>query len=240
MSEFISTEVERYIGKGAVKNMAIVVDGIIGAGKSTLAKFLSESLGMPVYEELVDDGRGRLAQRMLDRFYADQSRWSAIIQVMFLNDRFNDIKKVDQTGEAAIFDRSIYGDEIFAKTIHDRGQMTSDEFRIYRDLLHNMLMHVHPPELLIYIDVSIDTAMQRIQIRDRSTEADMIPRDYMQDLRRNYEQWFERFDLCPKVRIDMDAHALTQDGELTDDMKARILEHIKPHLSQGYLKRLDI
>jgi deoxyadenosine/deoxycytidine kinase len=103
-----------------------------------------------------------------------------------------------------------------------------------------MLMHVHPPELLIYIDVSIDTAMQRIQIRDRSTEADMIPRDYMQDLRRNYEQWFERFDLCPKVRIDMDAHALTQDGELTDDMKARILEHIKPHLSQGYLKRLDI
>ncbi|GKT30935.1 hypothetical protein ADUPG1_005692, partial [Aduncisulcus paluster] len=106
----------------------------------------SEALHVPMYEELLSDDKGSMAQRMLDRFYADQKRWSAIIQVMFLNDRFRDIKKVDSTGEAAIFDRSIYGDEIFAKTIHDRGQMSRDEFKIYKDLLHNMLMHINPPE----------------------------------------------------------------------------------------------
>ncbi len=93
MSEFTSTDRGKYLGEGAVQNMAIVVDGIIGAGKSTVATFLSESLGIPVYEELLDDSKGILAQRMLDRFYADQKRWSAIIQVMFLNDRFRDIKK---------------------------------------------------------------------------------------------------------------------------------------------------
>ncbi len=215
--------------------MAIVVDGIIGAGKSTVATFLSESLGIPVYEELLDDSKGILAQRMLDRFYADQKRWSAIIQVMFLNDRFRDIKKVDESGEAAIFDRSIYGDEIFAKTIHDRGgQMNRDEFRIYRELLHNMLLHIKPPELLIYIDVSIDTAMDRIRIRDRSSEAELIPRDYMQDLRRNYEAWFEDFDLCAKVRIDMDAHSLNENDELSEDIKEKILSEIKPYLSEKY------
>tara|TARA_Y100000588_G_C14170298_1_gene888833 strand:- start:773 stop:1483 length:711 start_codon:yes stop_codon:yes gene_type:complete len=234
MSEFTSTDRGKYIDKGAVCNMAIVVDGIIGAGKSTVAKFLSEALGIPVYEELLDDGKGSMAQRMLDRFYADQKRWSAIIQVMFLNDRFKDIKEVDASGKAAIFDRSIYGDEIFAKTIHDRGQMSRDEFKIYKELLHNMLLHVKAPELLIYIDVSIDTAMERIKIRDRSTEADLIPRDYMRDLRQNYEAWFDDFDLCPKVRIDMDTHSLGENEELTDEMKETILEAIRPYLGDQY------
>ncbi len=240
MSEFISTEFERYKSKGAVNNMAIVVDGIIGAGKSTVAEFLSDTLGIAVYEELVDDDRGRLAQRMLDRFYADQGRWSAIIQVMFLNDRFRDIKNVDETGGAAIFDRSIYGDEIFAKTIHDRGQMTTDEFRIYRDLLHNMLAHVNPPELLIYIDVSVDTAMRRIQARNRSTEADLIPKDYMQDLRRNYELWYEAFDLCTKVRIDLEEDMLTPEGNLSDKMKNYILDQVRPYLNERYAAMLKL
>lgn len=234
MSDFTSTDRGKYIGKGAKRNMAIVVDGIIGAGKSTVAKFLSDALGIPMYEELLDDSKGILAQRMLDRFYADQKRWSAIIQVMFLNDRFRDIKKVDASGQAAIFDRSIYGDEIFAKTIHERGQMNRDEFRIYKELLHNMLNHIKPPELLVYIDVSVDTAMERIRVRDRSTEAEMIPRDYMQDLRRNYEVWYEEFDLCPKVRVDMDAHSLDGNDELSDEMKERILNAIKPYLGEKY------
>ncbi len=115
MFEFTSTDQTRYYNKGAERNMAIVVDGIIGAGKSTVAKFLSQALNIPVYEELLDDEKGALAQRMLDRFYADQKRWSAIIQVMFLNDRFRDIKKVDSSGQSAIFDRSIYGDEILPR-----------------------------------------------------------------------------------------------------------------------------
>ncbi len=234
MAHFTSTDRGKYVDEGAVHNMAIVVDGIIGAGKSTVANYLSEALGVPAYEELLEDSRGTLAQRMLDRFYADQKRWSAIIQVMFLNDRFRDIKKVDETGEAAIFDRSIYGDEIFAKTIHDRGQMNRDEFRIYRELLHNMLLHINPPELLIYIDVSVDSAMERIKARDRSTEADMIPRDYMQDLRRNYELWYEEFDLCPKVRIDMDAHSIDENSELTDEMKDKIIQAIKPFIGETY------
>jgi len=83
---FTCTDKNHYIDKGVNKNMAIVIDGIIGAGKSTVGQFLSESLGVPLFEELKDDGKDSLAQRMLDLFYADQTRWSAIIQVMFLND----------------------------------------------------------------------------------------------------------------------------------------------------------
>lgn len=232
MERFISANQEKYIDGGQGSNMAIVIDGIIGAGKSTVGDFLSEVLGVDLFEELKDDGKDTLAQRMLDRFYADQERWSAIIQVMFLNDRFRDIKRIEAQKDSAIFDRSIYGDEIFAKTIHDRGNMTTDEFVIYRDLLHNMLQHINPPELLIYLDVSVDTAMERIEKRSRSTEADLIPRDYMEDLRGNYELWYESFDLCPKVRIDINQCCIDENGKIVEPLRSEILEKIRPLLPE--------
>ena len=227
---FTCTNKDNYFEKGAFKNMAIVIDGIIGAGKSTVGRFISESLNIPLFEELKDDGKDSLAQRMLDLFYEDQTRWSAIIQVMFLNDRFKDLKRIEADGDFAVLDRSIYGDEIFAKTIHERGQMTADEFEIYRDLLHNMLQHINPPQVLVYIDVTVDTAMARINKRARSTEGDLIPRDYMEDLRRNYELWYEQFNLCPKVRIDLNDSALDEDGLVKESVKQNILEAVKRHL----------
>ncbi|MCT4632236.1 MAG: deoxynucleoside kinase [Firmicutes bacterium] len=230
MKQYLSSDYRNYIYEGESSNMAIVVDGIIGAGKSTLASFISEYLELPLYEELKDESSDSLAQRMLDRFYENQERWSAIIQVMFLNDRFRDIKAIEANGNEAILDRSIYGDEIFAKTIHDRGQMTADEFTIYRDLLYNMLQHIRPPELLIYVDVCVDTAMDRINCRARSTEADLIPRDYMEDLRRNYEEWYESFNICPKVRIDFNECCLDENGDLKEDMQEKIISVLKEHL----------
>lgn len=230
MSNFISTKSLNYVYRGEKCNMAIVVDGIIGAGKSTVGKFLSEELSIPLFEELKEDGSESIAQRMLDRFYGDQDRWSAIIQVMFLNERFKDIKMVDDSGDKAIFDRSIYGDEIFAKTIHERGQMLEDEFNIYRDLLHNMIQHINPPEILVYLDVTVDTAMERINKRARSTEADLIPRDYMEDLKRNYEQWYENFELAPKVRIDLNENCVDEEGNLIEPAISQIKEAIKPYL----------
>ncbi|GAB6109342.1 deoxynucleoside kinase [Fusibacter bizertensis] len=234
--KYTCTNKENYTDKGASKNMAIVIDGIIGAGKSTVGHFLSEMLNIPIFEELKDDGKESLAQRMLDLFYADQTRWSAIIQVMFLNDRFKDLKQIEAEGDNAILDRSIYGDEIFAKTIHERGQMTADEFHIYRDLLHNMLQHIKTPQVLIYIDVSVDTALDRINKRARSTEGDLIPRDYMEDLRRNYELWFEQFDLCPKVRFDLNDSALDDEGNVKESVKQEILEAIKPFILHDHIK----
>jgi len=229
MTCYLCTKKHKYNNEGEHKNMAIVVDGIIGAGKSTVANFLSEELGIRLYEELEDDNKDSLAQRMLDRFYADQSRWSAIIQVMFLNDRFRDIKAIEEKEESAIIDRSIYGDEIFARTIHYRGQMETDEFVIYRDLLHNMLEHIKPPEVLVYIDVSVDTAMERIAMRNRSTEADLIPRDYMEDLKKHYEEWFDEYDLSPKVRIDLNDSMPNENGELCQEVKEQIMKALAPY-----------
>jgi len=207
--------------------MSIVVDGIIGAGKTTVARMVSEHLNIPMFEELKnDDLENTIEHRMLDKFYADQNRWSAIIQVMFLNERFRDLKTIEDSNEFAILDRSIYGDEIFAKTINKRGNMTDDELVIYQELLHNMLEHINPPKLLIYLDVSIDTAMERIRKRHRGTEADMIPEDYMVDLRDTYEEWYGEFNLCPKIRIDLNESAVDENGELIPRVQDKILKAV--------------
>lgn len=221
---FASTFRKNYIFEGEYRNMSIVVDGIIGAGKTTVARMIADHLDIPMFEELKnDDTENSLEHRMLNRFYADQDRWSAIIQVMFLNERFRDLKTIEASGENAILDRSIYGDEIFAKTINKRGSMADDELRIYQELLHNMLQHINPPQLLIYLDVTVDTALERIQERSRGTEAEMIPRDYMVDLRDTYEEWYSHFDLCPKIRIDLNESAVDEDGQLLPHMKDKIL-----------------
>lgn len=221
---FASTFRKNYIFEGEYRNMSIVVDGIIGAGKTTVARMIADHLDIPMFEELKnDDTENSLEHRMLNRFYADQDRWSAIIQVMFLNERFRDLKSIEASGQNAILDRSIYGDEIFAKTINKRGSMSDDELRIYQELLHNMLQHINPPQLLIYLDVTVDTALERIQERSRGTEAEMIPRDYMVDLRDTYEAWYSHFDLCPKIRIDLNESAVDEDGQLLPHMKDKIL-----------------
>ncbi|MBM7562665.1 deoxynucleoside kinase [Fusibacter tunisiensis] len=217
--------------KGRDKNMAIVIDGIIGAGKTTVGEFISRELGIPLFQELKDDGKESRAQRMLDLFYETPDRWSAIIQVMFLNDRFKDLKRIERDGNSAVLDRSIYGDEIFARTIHERGEMTHDEFEIYRDLLHNMLAHIKVPEILIYIDVSVDVAMNRIRKRARSTEGDTIPRDYMEDLKRNYESWYNAYNISPKVRINFDKDAVDSNGNLSSEVAHEILQAIRPYVN---------
>lgn len=224
---FASTFRKNYLYGGAFNNMSIVVDGIIGVGKTTVARMISEHLDIPMFEELKnDDTEDTLEHRMLNRFYEEQDRWSAIIQVMFLNERFRDLKEIENNEQFAILDRSIYGDEIFAKTINKRGQMTDDELQIYQELLHNMLEHINPPKLLIYLDVSIDTAMERIKKRSRGNEGALIPRDYMEDLRDTYEEWYSSFDLCPKIRIDLNESALDDEGNLIPKVQERILNSV--------------
>ena len=226
---YISCDKKNY-KEGLDHNMSIIVDGIIGAGKTTVGKFLSEEYQLEFYEELKSEDNINLAQRMLDRFYADPNRWSAIIQTMFLSDRFRDMKTVQESKKRSIFDRSIYGDEIFAKTIHYRGQMTDDEFLIYQKVLKNMLSYIERPELLIYVDVSVDTAMERINRRARSTEADLIPRDYMEDLKKHYDKWYNAFDLCPKLKLNLNDSMLDANGDINKEMRKYILDHINDML----------
>ena len=130
------------INRGGYWNM-LVIDGVVGVGKSTLMNILEEN-GYVAFEEPVVDNP------ILEKFYYDRERYSFPLQIFFLNKRFKNIKDASKI-ENAVMDRSIYGDIIFAKMLQDAGEMSKEEFDLYIELFENMIEHCKAPKLLVYL-----------------------------------------------------------------------------------------
>lgn len=184
-----------------MKNV-IVVDGTVGCGKTSLAEILAEELGEKLYLELGNPD----TERLLDRYYAKKTRWGFTMQIHFLNERFKQIKEIWRNN-GGLLDRSIFGDRIFAEMLaedlEDGGEgMTWEEYRTYSTLLDSMLEHALPPTLMIYLRCSTDTAISRINQRDRGLES-QVDRKYWERLNFKYDQWFEGYDHSEKIVIDV-------------------------------------
>jgi deoxyadenosine/deoxycytidine kinase len=176
----------------------LAIESTVGAGKTTFGQFLSEKTGIKLYEELVNNDTNVL----LDKFYAKQKRWSFALQIHFLNDRFKMIKEINKL-ESGILDRSIYGDSIFAELLHEDGKMSKEEYNTYKSLLTNMLEHITPPQLLIYLECSTDTAIQRIAKRNRGIETE-VPINYWLRLNEKYDSWYNNYNLSEKICLNVD------------------------------------
>ncbi len=187
-------ELLSYIISKEIANM-IVIEGVVGVGKSSLMRYIKE-LGYEAFEEPVVDNP------ILPKFYYDRKRYSFPLQIFFLNKRFKHIKEAAQQ-EFSVLDRSIYGDAIFAKMLHYNGEMEGEEYEIYEELLENMLQHVQPPKLMIYLEVSVDEAMRRIQKRGFEYEQ-IVERDYWQRLNDEYREFFNSYSISPILKVNVD------------------------------------
>lgn len=181
-----------------MKKYQISIEGTVGSGKTTLGKFLSEYTNIKLYEELSNDDTTIL----LDKFYANQERWSFALQVHYLNERFKMIKNINKLS-TGILDRSIYGDSIFAKMLHEDTKMSNEEYNTYKTLLDNMLEHVTPPNLTVYLKCTTDTAVKRIAHRNRGMETD-VPMKYWLRLNDKYDQWFDQYNKSEKLCLEVD------------------------------------
>lgn len=173
----------------------IIVEGVVGVGKTTLMEILATKGWVPYREPVVDNP-------ILDKFYYDRARYAFPLQVFFLNKRFEHIKQANEA-KNAVMDRSIYGDAIFAKMLNQNGEMSNEEYSIYIDLLENMLEHVKRPKLIVYLEASTDEAMRRIHIRGRDYEQ-IVERDYWDRLNREYQAYFKDYNLSPVLKINVD------------------------------------
>lgn len=183
----------------------IVLAGTIGAGKSSLAKALGEHLGTDVFYEAVDNNP------VLDLYYQDPKKYAFLLQIYFLNKRFESIKMAYRQ-DNNVLDRSIFEDELFLTLNYKNGNVTKTELDIYKELLGNMLeelegMPKKRPDLLVYIDVSFETMLSRIAQRGRAFEQiSKQPelKEYYHQVHDEYPDWFEQYDVSPKLRIDGD------------------------------------
>lgn len=173
----------------------IVVDGVVGAGKSTLIGLLAGHGYIPFEEPVIDNP-------LLDKFYHDRERYSFALQIFFLNRRFRHIKEASQIPNS-VMDRSIYGDVIFAQMLHDSGEMSTEEFELYIDLFDNMIEHCQPPKLMVYLEVTVAEAIHRIRKRGRDYEQIVEPA-YWKRLNDYYREYFSQYNHSPLLVINVD------------------------------------
>ena len=197
----------------------IVIDGVVGVGKSTLMNIFAKEMDMVKFEEPV------VENPILPKFYGDRKRYAFPSQVFFLNSRFAHLKEAGKI-QGCVLDRSIYGDAIFAKMLCKSGDMTKEEFAIYEELLENMVNHIKVPKLMIYLEVSVKEAMRRIQKRGRDFEQ-KVEREYWESLNEEYKSYFDNYNLSPILKINVD----NLDFENNEEDKEKILTLIKNRLS---------
>lgn len=174
----------------------IVVDAVVGAGKTTLMEILAKERGLTTFEEPVVDNP------LLDKFYHDRERYSFSLQIFFLNQRFRHIKEASKV-KNAVLDRSIYGDLIFARMLYENNEMSGEEFDLYLNLFENMIEHCQAPKLMIYLEISVDEAVYRISKRGRDYEQ-IVERAYWERLNSYYREYFNQYTSSPVLTINVD------------------------------------
>ena len=181
-----------------VRRQHVTIAGNIGVGKSTLVGILAEEFGWQPYYELVAD------HPYLDDYYVDQGRWGFHSQIWFLSQRYEQHLEIADTPISVCQDRSIYEDyEVFVKGLLEQQIFSHRDFRTYRRLFNSLTQSITPPTLLVYLNASVPTLLERINGRSRPYER-AIPADYLAQLNRRYEEWLRRFELCPVLTIETD------------------------------------
>lgn len=176
----------------------ITIAGNIGTGKTTLTRMLAEHYGWKPHFESVADNP------YLKDFYDDMARWSFPLQVYFLNHRYKTHREVGFGNSSAIQDRSIYEDcHIFARNLYENKKMEERDYRNYHDLYSEMIKHLAPPDLMIYLRKSVPRLVEQIKKRGRDFEQ-KIPVDYLTELNRYYEDWIGKYSTGRLLVIDTD------------------------------------
>lgn len=199
-------------------NAVITIAGTVGVGKSTMTNALADALGFRTSFEKVD------TNPYLDKFYADFNRWSFHLQVYFLAERFKDQKRIFEYGGGFVQDRSIYEDTgIFAKMHYEKGTMSKVDYETYTSLFDAMVMtpYFPHPDLLIYLEGSLDDILSRIQERGRPMEQ-QTPISYWEEMHQRYENWINSFNACPVLRLNINDYDIIQNEQSIEPIVERI------------------
>ena len=171
----------------------IAVEGVIGAGKSTLARMLADRGGARLVLEEFEDNP------FLGTFYQDRDRWAFQTQLAFLASRF---RQQRQLAARDLFQSQVVSDYTFDKDrIFAHVTLSGDELALYESLFSIMETNAVAPDLVIYLRSSVDRLMHNVALRGRSYEAGMDAA-YLAELSEAYDRHFFHYRRSSLLIVD--------------------------------------
>ena len=197
--------------------MYIAIEGVIGVGKTTLARLLQPAFDAEVLLEVFEENP------FLSDFYSDRARYAFQTQIFFLLSRYhqqnNNVPNILANGKSLISDYTFAKDALFAGI-----NLKGDELNMYHKVHDALGEKIPKPNLLVYLQATTDTLMSRIAFRDRPYERQM-ERAYIDELNVEYDEFFSKpFDHTPILKIDTNDLNIIQNAEHIKLIENRIRE----------------
>jgi deoxyguanosine kinase len=181
------------MGTFAARFRHVVIEGPIGAGKTSLAQRLGAALGAHLLLEQPE------ANPFLARFYREPARHALATQLFFL---FQRVQQLAEARQLDLFQTHIVGDFLLEKDpLFARLTLADDELKLYEQLYAQLAPRAPAPDLVIYLQAPAETLIERVARRGIAAEAG-ISSDYLRRLAASYADFFHHFDAAPLLVVN--------------------------------------
>lgn len=171
----------------------IVIEGPIGVGKTSLARVMSERCGAA---PMLEDPE---ANPFLPGFYQDADRYALPAQLYFLFQRVNQVRRLKQSD---LFNRVTIGDFMLDKDpLFARITLSDEELKLYEQIYAQLRLQAPVPDLVIYLQATAQTLIERVRRRGASYEKNM-PDEYLARLAEAYMRYFYQYTAAPLLIVN--------------------------------------
>jgi deoxyguanosine kinase len=212
--------------------MYIAIEGVIGVGKTTLARLLAPAFEADLLLEIFEENP------FLSDFYGDRQRYAFQTQIFFLLSRYHQQRRgvtlVMDAGKSLVSDYTFAKDSLFAHI-----NLKGDELDMYHRVHEALAEKIVKPDLLVYLQADTDVLMQRITLRDRTYERNM-ERGYIEELNHAYDEFFSHpYDGTPALVIDTNPLDFVKSTKHLNDIENRIREalNLSPYQAELPLEK---